>query len=844
MTHHHRHPFAPALRRRLLALHHDTRGAISVLVLLMIWCLVAILGLAWNTTEESVARAKIQSAADAAAHGAATWMARAINTIDAQNMIICQDASEEVIWLAVPPTDAGLRAKLQGELARIQQMKAQQGLQQLLDQIRSAITTIATERQMTIDALAIVKAAPVDGNYADTNEFLRYQNLYRQSESAREWVWNTYVMGLPAPPGAPGSTPRPGPPGPNAEGLATLVSEWPTVQNQNEILDYITGYINATEMPFVLAFESRTAPATSLPIDVMMARHEEEVYQNQLAILRELPLAIEAQRAAFADLYKTDITLATLKNSSHGPALVSVPLIPAADVPPIAGYTDSIRTAFPEQAAAANLSPVITIDPINVHVNEAIIWHPDIGAAVPPALRTQFPSLAESYRMNANFPGGWGHIWTMPLEQYVHQRVNNDLQTIANDYMRALDQTRTGPLATTIRQMMHLPNNGILNIAGLPNTLPDDQPMPNIPPLAPGDPVPPVRFDSIYILPQLIVPANASDLLRAQIGLYNRHAGSFTGAVNSLRGYLISYTAFFNAFTTAFAGRLWETNVNVNCVNVLERLGMDKHFVVLSSYGLRPIPEWAKPGMYENVLATIESHILLVSIRPVINAIMADLRQNDPNGLGRGFLDVQHRNNALQNGYIGQATQIADQIVRPAAHQIALSLAAEWINRPWPYEITPPSQPVPPFRGISPADRMRDYSVIAAARQTDATAPRLLLTSYFGSDQNKIVAYGQGETFNWMEFNDNYGGNERYDVAVDIPEVTYLLGNFARFTNFVGSPRGWRVCTVGGWNWRARLSLADALYDALPLNDELRAYLQDAGISDPSRGALDEINLH
>ena len=73
-----------------------------------------------------------------------------------------------------------------------------------------------------------------------------------------------------------------------------------------------------------------------------------------------------------------------------------------------------------------------------------------------------------------------------------------------------------------------------------------------------------------------------------------------------------------------------------------------------------------------------------------------------------------------------------------------------------------------------------------------------------------------------MEFNASYGGGERFDEVVFEPEVTYRTGRDTRFHAFVGSPRGWRVDSIGGWNWRARLSLSDALYEALQVNDELR----------------------
>jgi hypothetical protein len=177
---------------------------------------------------------------------------------------------------------------------------------------------------------------------------------------------------------------------------------------------------------------------------------------------------------------------------------------------------------------------------------------------------------------------------------------------------------------------------------------------------------------------------------------------------------------------------------------------------------------------------------------------------------------------------------VADAAVRPQAHLVAITIANEWLNRPWPYEITPPNLPVPPFRGLGRDDRQRYFSVIAAARQTDATAPRLLLPLIFGADTTKLVAYGQAEAFNWNEFNDTWGGDERVDQT-----------NFTPWGGvFVCSPRAWRTATIGGWNWRSRLSLSDALAPALDSNEELLEYLHDAGISSPNEASLNEVNLH
>ena len=637
---------AARLKAGLQGLHRDDRGAIAVLVLLTIWCLVAILGLVWNTTEEAYRRERIQTAADAAAHAASTWVSRTLNTVDAQNMVISQDASTEVIWRAVPPTDQALMNHLNQELIAAQQMKTQQGLQQLIRRLATQLQNVATERQLLTDALTNVEAG-IGANYADANEALRYLNQYRQAESAREWVYNTYVMGVPPVAGDPLAPPRPGPPGPGGLGLAQIIQQWQPPENEDAILDYIINFINTTEIPIVRAFEQRTAPATAQAIDQLMADHEATVYQNELAEAENLALTIEQQRQELAAFYQTDVTLATLKREagSPGPAAVTAPLMPAAEALPVTGYTDSIRTAYPVEAAAANLSPVIDIDadqcPRESDGEQRSGAKCDHLASehrvpVPDDLRAQYPTLRASYVVNASFPDGWGHIWAMPLEQYVHQRVNADMANLNTDFMAPLDNARTQDLARAIRTMLGMPNNGNITITDLPATLPDDRAEPNIPPIVPPNPVPPPRYDQINVMPALTAPANATAAFRRKWRLYNQHGGAYHGGGASLRSSIISYTAYFNRFTQAFAQDTWQTNVNVNSTVVLENLGRSKQFMVLSTYGLRPIPDWAKAGMFDSATATIENQIMTINIQQYRAGGGARPGEQQSAGLGRG----------------------------------------------------------------------------------------------------------------------------------------------------------------------------------------------------------------
>jgi hypothetical protein len=856
------------IRARLLAFHRDTRGAIAILVLLMIWCLVGIIGLVWNTIEESRQRAAVQTAADSAAHAAAAWMARTGNAINAQNMVICQDASAEAVWRGITPTNQALTARLDGEVALALQMKQQQGLVAQQRRIQAQIQQIANDNQLILDALANLRTGS-GANFATPAEQITFFNQLRQADSARRWVMDTYMNGAAPPVLDPGAPPRPGPPGPNGEGLVRVVNNWQPTAGEDAILDYIINFIMTQEKPIQAAFQTRTAPAAAQPLDQIMAAHQASVYATQLAMVQELAAAVEAQRQQLADFYRCDITLATLRNSpgNAGPAAVMAPYVPASAILPVNGYVDSIRARYAAQAAAAGLPPSITIDGISPHTDQsnvtgqitdkAQIWHPGIIVNVPVSLSSLYPGLAASYNVSAAFPGGWGHLFAMPLERYFQQRVQADLQEHNQAYMVPLDQARSVTLAQAIRQMLGVPNNGNVNIADLPGTIPDDQAEPYIPPVVPpgqtAPPPPPPRYDPLFVLPRLTAPANASAAYRAQVDLYNTHGARLTGDVRSLRTMISSYAQYFQRFITPFAANAWQTSVNVGAAEVLLNLGQRRQFMVLSTYGLRPIPDWARPGMYDSAVANIENQVLTIAMLTVASSITRDLVASNPAGGGGGILDPAYLQTVLTGQYAGQGAQVADALIRPAAHQIAVEIASEWVSRPWAYEITPPSLPVPPSRGMIPYERKAEFSLLAAARQTDATAPRLILPAIFGGDTTPLVAYAQGEMFNWMEFNDTYGA-QPYDQITRAPEIVYRIST-ANFNNFVGAPRGWRVASMGGWEWRARLSLSDALtpftdpvrginFDALQQNSEFRQYLLDSGISNFDSGAINELNLH
>ncbi len=160
--------FAPSwLRRRFLRLHRNNKGAIAVLTLLTIWCLVALIGMLWNTTEEATRRQHLQTAADSAAHSAALWSTRVTNAVAAQNMVIAQDAAAQTIWTAVPIADASIKKELNAELALAQRMLQGNGLQNLRNQLLRQVGDATNEHDLAEQALANVSADLGEANFPD-----------------------------------------------------------------------------------------------------------------------------------------------------------------------------------------------------------------------------------------------------------------------------------------------------------------------------------------------------------------------------------------------------------------------------------------------------------------------------------------------------------------------------------------------------------------------------------------------------------------------------------------------------------------------------------------------------
>lgn len=799
--------------------HRDTRGALGILLLLIVWALVLLIGLVWNSGEMATRRRQVQTGADAAAHASATWLARGLNGITALNMAICQDASAETIWRAVGEADKAVRGRLQSELGEITSRLANgdanyaAARQRMLDDLAA----VDNEYAMTRRALDEIEAEAGGAAISDAQQKTQFLASIRQAGAALSWAQDTYVNGHAPAAGLPGT------PGPNGEGLRMLVANWSSRTSTLAELQAVLAAIQQ-ELAVVQSFEQRTQPAMAQDLPGQVTLHRQTLFAEEQKAAAGLPEAIEGQRGPMADVHQVKVTLALPRRASAeaGSASIAAPVM-AAPREKIA-HVDSIRMAFPLEAfdAFGTADPIVMIDPLNVHTDENQIWFPDVATTMPVDLQQQYPGIPATFTVRCNVPEGWGHLYCAPLERYVSERITLD-QAQLRAYMTQMDDIRE-QLEQTLQQMRGYGSQSMI------------QPLP----LQIADPaidstVQPVM---IYMLPR-IAPTNPASL-RATIQIYNTHAAAYTGAIRRLTGALSNLANFYLEFTQPFAADTWDSHLRAARQTVLKALGQDGRFMVLRSYGLRSIPDWARPGMLANAQRRIYDAIIRMNLDAVGNQVANYFVQSNPRGMGGDILDAASRNQFLRAGYSQDVSQIAYAVVAQVAAEASPLIAMEWISRPWPYEITPPELAVPPTRGIGRDDRLRYYTLLAGAMTTEASTPRLLLPKVFG-DGRALVAYAQAEAFNWMEFNSRYGAADRYDEVTMLPEEGLWY-----YTPFIGTPRCWRLSSPGGWRWQPRLSYADALGEAFANNLEFRQdYLSQTPLSATTDAAtLEQLNVH
>lgn len=84
--------------------HVNHRGGIAVLLLVVVWPLVGLVAMVWNTGGAVATKMRVQAAADGAALAAATWTSRTTNLVAGANRVIVRLTSAQALALAVPLT--------------------------------------------------------------------------------------------------------------------------------------------------------------------------------------------------------------------------------------------------------------------------------------------------------------------------------------------------------------------------------------------------------------------------------------------------------------------------------------------------------------------------------------------------------------------------------------------------------------------------------------------------------------------------------------------------------------------------------------------------------------------
>ena len=688
------------MNRWIGKLHNDERGAISVLVLLTIWCFVALIAMLWNVSELSVRRQQVQAAADSAAHTAALWMSRSTNEINVQNMLIAQDGSAEVIWRATVPTQAAIDARLLWELARLQAFLDQQ--RQLRNGLPGFINAINHQYSLLQSALQLVQADYDNGtlSFPDPKSKTAYAIKLRQAIYAANWVQTVFV--------------------PQLQALVDQVmNDKLTAQMIAQAQDYI-----AKEQAIMTAMETHTQPGTSQDVPTLMLTDQQAIFAAEKGLVAAVPATVASATTdssggttSLSDFYHTDITLATMTNTSGASAPIA---------PPVKG-ADEVESDGDSGS-----------DPINPNTGPASILY-----SPPPGTNP----LGVNYNPFNTKYGGWGHCWSFPIERYLSARVSIDMQGLQSDYLQPIDTLRM-QLAQLWAQELGI----TLNVPQLPKQIQDPQldPLTN-------------QNDQIPILPVLTPTGASGDKTDADFS-YERAQQQYLAAIQRLISVLKNYGGLWTIFTEPYAVPQWQGQIREARELVLQELGNEKCFMVLQTYKLYPIPQWAQSGLEASLTQAVSWQIFVRN------------RQLQQMGVGPAFAYLQ------QDGGVPY-------------------IVNEMLSRPWPYEMTPPDQQVPPTRGMGKIDRQNYFTIMAAAKSQDATTPRLLLPSIFGKGQT-LVAFAQAEAFNWMEYNDSYGGyaTEKFD------EVSSNV-----FGSLLACPRAWRLSTVGGWNWQPRLSVSDAI---------------------------------
>lgn len=834
--------------RTILRFHRDDRGNLGVLLLLTIMALVALIGMVWNTGEYAAKRRNAQTAADSLAHAGNLWTGRTSNLTASTNLVISQNGSAEVILRSIEPTRRDLQTRFDGErkIAEMLYWGQRKGepeqtytdteyANELLGAADFAGNGRGDKRMKDLAALApdvraaLEKIVPLLPPQAQARVRREVEDRLRRNEVALGFTNNTWVGGA-----APAVASHPQPSG---GGLRQSVGGWvngqvvPRLQDILQTLD--------REQAILDRWVAQTAPALAAATPESLQQTRYEIHEYQQTIRQLTPAVVDEQRRSLETFYKVDLTTATPRRGTPiiEPAAVMAPVAGAGEVDS-SSHVDSIRQRYPEAAfnRFGTPDPNVTLDPINVNVEQAALWHPGVGVDAPRGIMLMGQEFSGRFGVGG---GEFGRVPCAPLSRYFNDRVRRDREGLRTEPQQ-IDQEREA-----LRGRVHPPPVPPA-IEDLPRNIDDSEA--GSPPI----PLPPEQIPALQT-PQGLTDADraAIEALNERIRQFNRDVRAYENEIRQLgritdrmHQMLESLT---NTASQTFADQTYLNHVESNRNAVLLQMGWDRSFMVLSTYKLRPIPEWAVDSMRDDAQQQTYREIVNRNMRQVTEQARRRLeqwayqvlygnymQQAQQAGQPTNNLAARARNDArsFANRYAGP---MARDMLQRAADSISREVAHEWVARPWPYEIEPPDERVPPHKGLSDDDRKEYFTFVAAARTTDQSAPRPVLERLLGDPDGAapLVAFAQGESFNWMEFHEQYGAGDAIDRVTE-----YGHGDRG------GSPRPWRLSTTGGWHWQPRLAFSDALDEAMRDNAELRSYMEDAGITSENPDAIRTLTHH
>ncbi len=854
--------------------HANDRGNLGILLLMTIWALVGLIGLLWNTGDVAAHHAIVQNASDTSAHTAATWVSRTTNLVAATNQLLAENGSAEVIWRSVDPTSQAVGNRLNSEQQTTQRLLTgatpgtpesnipdMEYFEELLglgawagsgrgDGLMTTFTGLATDIPTGVN----IVTPHMSGPDAAQLRTLVASRLERNS-TALTWLVNTWVKG---------QAPAQGEPAAPNGGLVGTVGAW--LSDIKSRLEDILATIPA-EQGYLNQFIAQTDPGLALTNPDQLLERRNDIFAYQQKIVGMTPDVCEEQRTQMATFYKTNVTYATpvRDDADDGPAPINAP-VEEASVPEGMMHSDSIRPRYPQAALArfGTTDPNIEIDPINVNVDNSVIWHPGISVPVPaPTYTYKGATFTGSFFVGG---GEWGQIYCAPLARFFNDRVWRDEQGL-RPYMQGIDNLRNA-----LRRRIWAPS-APPGIPGMPGSIADPTGATPIP-IAPEP------------LPTLPLPAGLTAAEQAQITALNQRINQYNTALQQyVRELQNLYSPLNRMYNNArniadhasrpFADWTWQDNVEANRALVLESIGQDKNFMVLKSYALRQIPDWAQSSMWDSARQYIYNDIYSRQLGGVTNQVQRQLAawlfnqymQGAQNGGQAARQARAAARNQANADAASAAPQIAAVVVANGADYISREVASEWITRPWPYEVDWPKATTPTVRGITDQDRLTYFTLLTAAQTGDQLQPSVFLPKLFPAQTNPLVAYAQAETFNIMEFNDPYAVAEVSAQAVPPPvqppvvqqdptdpnppppEPTYGGSYYDHVNDYGhgcvgGSPPPWRLSTHGGWNWHPRLAYSDGLGQAMDANSELQQYFNDSGLGSYDANTLPEINMH